>query len=268
MDAVKGGADVAYFMTENYFQERTEEDAGSTKYKFMFASYKWALARIPAVGEKEILDCACGRGYGSIYLAGFARKVTGVDISEEAIEHCKTNYKKENLVFLKMDASELSFPDAKFDAIISQDTLEHVRDDRKFLKEMARVLKPGGVFIVLTPNSPCHNEKPDNPYHFREYSRESLDKLLLEYFRDRKYYGKECGKDLQELEAALSAVRNSDRFGVRRIVPRVVRHFVGNLIALARGLKRIDRIGDEDVVFTEDPTKSVTLIAVCRKEPG
>lgn len=254
-------------MTEKVFMERTEEDEGNTKFHFMFSGYKWALSMISGPEEKVLLDCACGRGYGSHYLAGFAKKVTGVDVSAEAIDYCKRTYKRPNLDYFCADASRLPFPDEAFDAVISQDTIEHVRDDAAFLSELRRVLRPGGSAFIFTPHSAVHNEKPENPFHLREYSRGSLNELLKAYFTDVRYFGKRLSPQLAALEATLSKVRGRDQLNLRRFVPRRLRHFIGDIIARISGKKPISSITEDDVDFVEDPDESLTLIAVCRKAP-
>lgn len=252
-------------MTEETFLERTEEDLGSTNYRVMLSGYKWALSLLSPAAGKEVLDCACGRGYGAFYLAGFVGKVSGVDISAQTIEYCRKRYVRANLEFLTADAAILPFADSRFDAIISQDTMEHVRDEKGFLSEMRRVLKPGGTLFIFTPHSRKHNDKPQNIFHLREYSRESLGVLLAGYFADVRYYGKQLSGDLAALEATLSDVRAMDALGIRRVIPRPVRHFIGEVVAFLCGRKLISRITEEDVHFVENPAESLTLVAVCRK---
>lgn len=247
------------------FEERTPGLRTNTQYRVMLAGYAWALSMIPDASGKSLLDCACGAGYGADRLASGALKVTGVDISPEAVGACRADYKRENLVFECMDASKLAFPDSAFDGVVSQDTIEHVTDDRAFLAEMRRVLKPGGIFILFTPHSRVHNLKPENPYHLREYSTESLDKLLKAYFTDIRYYGRRLSAGLQALETELDAARKLDRLGLRRLLPVGFRHFIASLLARLKRLKRPADINESDAEFFEGVGDSPTIIAVSRK---
>jgi len=247
------------------YDERTPDSATNTQYKVMLSGYKWALSMLKEPEKLDILDCACGLGYGSGYMAARAGKVTGVDISEDAIRHCKSAYKSGNLSFEVMDAAELKFPDGRFDAVVSQDTIEHVPDDRKFLAEIARVLKKDGVFMVFTPHSPVHNEKPENIYHLREYGLGSLDGLLRAFFSKIEYYGRRPSPALKKLEAELASARSLDRFGIRSMLPVRIRHFAGSIIARLRGAKPLEEITEDDLEFFPGVGTSPTIIAVCKK---
>lgn len=246
--------------------ERTPALPTNTQYQVMLAGYAWALSQIPEVRSKTLLDCACGSGYGANRLAETALKVTGVDISPEAIARCRGAYKRKNISFELMDASALKFPDANFDGVVSQDTIEHVKDDRAFLAELKRVLKPGGVLVIFTPHSSFHNNKPENIYHLREYSQESFDRLLGEYFSDRRHYGRRLSSGLAALEKELGAVRGCDKFGLRRLLPVRLRHVVAGMLAKLKGLKSPAEITETDSEFFEGVGDSPTLIAVCKKE--
>ena len=247
------------------FDERTPGLPTNTQYKVMLAGYAWALTRIPGVAGKTLLDCACGTGYGANRLAEGALKVVGVDVSPEAVARCREVYKQENLSFECMDASALKFPDACFDGVVSQDTVEHVKDDCAFLSEMKRVLKPGGVLVIFTPHSRVHNEKPENSFHLREYSPATFDRLLKGCFSDIKYYGRRLSPRLAALEKRLDSVRRADPFGLRRLLPVRLRHLAAGLLARARGLRGPAEITEADAEFFEGLGDSPTIIAVCRK---
>lgn len=248
------------------YDERTPDCETNTHFKVMLSGYKWALSMIPGAAEKKILDCACGRGYGSFHLAGGALKVDGVDISAEAIAYCRGRYKRENLEFEVMDAAALRFADRSFDAVISQDTIEHVPDDAKFLSEISRVLKDDGVFVVFTPHSPVHDIKPGNVYHLREYSPASFLELAGRYFAKVEFYGRRLSPALQGLEGSLDGLRSADPLGLRRIVPVRARHFLASLIARFKGLKTLEEVSLDDIEYCEGIGDSPTIIAVCRKK--
>jgi ubiquinone/menaquinone biosynthesis C-methylase UbiE len=250
----------------NDYDERTPDLETNTQYKVMLAGYKWALSMIPAAAGKSILDCACGRGYGSALLATGAAKVTGVDISAGDVDYCRGKYKNENLDFQAMDACSLAFPDGSFDAVVSQDTVEHVKDDGKFMAEMRRVLKEDGLLIVFTPHSLEHNPKPANKYHLREYSKESFGKLTGKYFPKVEFYGRRLSPALAKLEGGLDGLRRVDPLGLRRLIPVRLRHRVGSLLARLRGLKTLEEVSADDLEFFSGVGDSPTIIAVCRKK--
>lgn len=78
------------------------------------------------------------------------------------------------------DMTKSGLPSESFDLAISVEVLEHVQDDEKFVSEVCRVLKPGGRFIMTTPNGDFVENK--NPDHKRHYKRQQLNGLLEKYF--------------------------------------------------------------------------------------
>ncbi|MBS1825277.1 MAG: methyltransferase domain-containing protein [Acidobacteria bacterium] len=148
-----------------------------------FARYAFAarLAR-----GKRVLDIACGTGYGSCELAAVARSVTGVDVSEDAVEYARTHYAAANLQFQAAPAEELPFPDQSFDLIVAFEVIEHLHDARVLLAQARRLMAAHGQFIVSTPNRLYYQEtrkqSGPNPFHTHEFEYEEFRAALSEYF--------------------------------------------------------------------------------------
>ncbi len=139
------------------------------------------------VAGKEVLDIASGEGYGSFFLSQSAQRVVGVDISPEAVLHATTHYLSAKVEFLVGSVAAIPVPgEGVFDVIVSFETIEHVGADDQlaFLKEVKRLLKPGGVFIVSTPNKYLYSDAPNykNEYHVREFYVEEFKAFLGNYF--------------------------------------------------------------------------------------
>jgi ubiquinone/menaquinone biosynthesis C-methylase UbiE len=133
---------------------------------------RYAFAARLARG-KRVLDIGCGTGYGSAALAEFAARVTGVDISTEAVGCARATFSRENLEFLAAPAQSLPFSDGSFDLIVAFEVIEHLDDWQSLLDEARRLLSHSGQFVVSTPNKLYYAESRSlhgpNPYHAHEF---------------------------------------------------------------------------------------------------
>jgi len=94
-----------------------------------------------------VLDCGAGRGRTPYSLGNKVDKIVGLDLIEEVLEN---PFLDETYV---CDAINTPFDNNVFDAIFSLTVLEHIENPKAFLQEMFRILKPGGGFYFITPNS-------------------------------------------------------------------------------------------------------------------
>ena len=123
-----------------------------------------------------ILEVGCHTGYFCRrYLIGRARKVRGVDIDPAAIEHAKAADGDE--YYTCCNSNALPFADDEFDKVLCADTLEHVDDEEGTIREIARVLKPGGLLVITTPHRFLDFLDPAYPEH-RHYSRRQLATVM------------------------------------------------------------------------------------------
>jgi SAM-dependent methyltransferase len=137
-----------------------------------YARYAWAATLV----RGDVLDVACGTGYGARLLERCAR-VSGVDRDEEAIELARSRAAGR---FIVAEMPPIPFGDNAFDFVVCFETVEHIADDQRFVREIARVLRPGGQLLVSTPNKDVSSPDgaPINPWHVREYTLGSLTELL------------------------------------------------------------------------------------------
>ena len=97
--------------------------------------------------DKKVLDIGCGGGDTTYELCKRGADVIGCDIADARKPENKSKFP-----FNIIEKDKLSFTDNSFDIITNFDVLEHVENDLNFINEMYRVLKPGGVAYVFTPN--------------------------------------------------------------------------------------------------------------------
>jgi ubiquinone/menaquinone biosynthesis C-methylase UbiE len=125
--------------------------------------------------QHSILDAGCGTGSTIQFLNDYG--VTyGVDVSSVATAFCR----KRGLKNIKTgDVSKLPYDDNFFDIVSCMDVLEHIEDENKAVKELYRVLKPGGELILTVPGLPFIFSEHDKAQgHFRRYSRNDVRELL------------------------------------------------------------------------------------------
>lgn len=166
------------------------------------------------VKGKIVIDAACGEGYGSSILSDTAKKVIGIDISDETIKHANTVYSKENLSFLTASIENLPVEDHSIDLIVSFETIEHVDEtlQNAFLSEVKRVLKHEGILIISTPNKHIYSDLRNyqNPFHIKEFYKNEFNEFLGRYFKEVEIFH-------QKNEVASVITRFSDEEDIRQL---------------------------------------------------
>lgn len=114
--------------------------------------YAQLYHRVAAPGDlagKNVLEVGAGRGGGAAYVARCLApaQITAVDISAQAVAFCAQRHTEPNLRFLVGDAESLPFADNSFDAVLNVESSHCYASMPKFLSEVARVLRPGGIFL-------------------------------------------------------------------------------------------------------------------------
>lgn len=141
--------------------------------------------------DKNVLDIACGDGFGTYLLSKKAKSVVGTDIDSNTVNLAKAKYgsNNKNLSYAASDAVKfLSENKDKFDVIVSFETIEHLSEYKKFCELAYKALKKEGLFIVSTPNkelSVFFAGETFNPYHIHEFYPEELNQMLEKIFRSK-----------------------------------------------------------------------------------
>ena len=146
--------------------------------------HRYALA-MEFASQGDILDVACGEGYGSAFLAKVARSVIGVDCDAPTVAHAAAKYRAKNLRFAEGRAEKLPLHTHSVDLVVSFETLEHLEDHDAMMKEIKRVLRPGGQLLISTPDCKPYRKTSGqlNPFHLHELDRPGFTRLLEKYFK-------------------------------------------------------------------------------------
>jgi O-antigen biosynthesis protein len=147
------------------------------------ARYWWAAQWVPG---KRVLDAGCGTGYGTAMLAdGRPDSLVGVDISDDAVADAREKL-GEDVEFVRADVHDLPFDTASFDVVACFEVIEHLDRQPDAIAELKRLLRPGGVLLISSPNRDVYT--PGNPHHVREYRPEELRSELEARFENVKLY--------------------------------------------------------------------------------
>jgi len=159
---------------------------------------RYEFARNRFQSDWTCLDAACGSGYGTSFLAEKVRQAEGVDVDPHAIAFATKTYSKQNVAYRCADLQfKLPFEDHTFNAIASFETFEHVADQRTMLSEFHRVLKPGGIIVISTPDrNVSQSIGLDNRFHVAERSKREFVNLLTDVFVLEELFGHGRGEPI------------------------------------------------------------------------
>jgi len=231
--------------------------------------------------KSSILEVGSGSGYGASMLSKNVIDITGLDVDGDAIEYSTEKYNSENCIFKKYDGVKIPYKNNTFDAVISFQVIEHIKNDKNYVSEIRRVLKDNGIFLLTTPNKLLRikpDQKPFNRFHIREYFPFELENVLKTKFSDVKVFGI-CGNaEIQQIEILrikkILTIISFDFLNLRKIILESIR------LSIIRIIKRITcknsankdkesflnkyNLGDF-YITKRDIKNSIDLIGICRK---
>ena len=166
-------------MTKIFTTEITSESIPSDNPIHQRLLKAYVLAQNHVYGD--VLEVGCGEGRGIDLILSKAKSYTALDKIEPVIESLKKKYPQGK--FISGNIPPFSgLQENSFDRVFSFQVIEHIENDRLFLKEIHRVLKPGGEAFLTTPNRPMSLSR--NPWHIREYDSAELTSLAKEFFHE------------------------------------------------------------------------------------
>ena len=217
----------------------------------------------------DLLEIGCGEGRGVHLLHEKVDSFTGIDKIQEVVDNLSANYPQAN--FMQASIPPLDFADAQFDTVISFQVIEHIKDDKQYLKEIARVLKSGGIALITTPN--IRKSLSRNPWHIREYTAQQLTELCRPYFTDVEMMGVTGNEKVMEYyQQNKQSVNRLMRFDVLNLQYRLPAFMLKIPYEFMNRLNRnklqaaddslVASIRHEDYLLSEDANESLDLFAI------
>jgi 2-polyprenyl-3-methyl-5-hydroxy-6-metoxy-1,4-benzoquinol methylase len=221
----------------------------------------------------DVLEVGCGEGRGVSLLMQHAKTFTAVDKLEEVIESLRSKYPSGK--FLSMNIPPLGhLQDNAYDSIVSFQVIEHIQDDALFLKEIHRVLKPGGIALLTTPNRKMSLTR--NPWHIREYLPDELKNLASKFFTNVEMKGiTGNSKVMDYYEQNKKSVKRITRFDIfnlqynlpasmLRVPYEMLNRWNRNKLQSSDS-NLVTNIHHEDYIVVDDATNALDLLLIVRK---
>jgi SAM-dependent methyltransferase len=141
--------------------------------------------------DKDVLDIACGEGYGTAALALVARSALGVDVDPATVRHAGARYTAMNVDFRAGECTQIPAADDSFDLVVSFETIEHLTQQERMLAEIRRVLRPAGKLVISSPNKLVYSDRRavQNPFHERELYFDEFRDMLRAVFPAVRVFG-------------------------------------------------------------------------------
>ena len=168
----------------------------------------------------DVLELGCGEGRGIDIILKRSKSFTAIDKISEVTERLSRKYPNEKFI-------SSSFPPLKnienesFDTLISFQVIEHIKNDKLFIKEIHRILKPGGKALISTPNISMTLTR--NPWHVREYTSQQLFDLASSNFKKiimKGIYGNDkIKKYYDDNKKSVMKFKRLDIFNLEKYLP-------------------------------------------------
>lgn len=233
----------------------------------------YVIAQPYLTGKEDVLEAGCGEGRGIDLLMPLAGRFTAVDKLKTAVERLSKKYPQAQFITMNFPPFA-NIPDEAYDVVVSFQVIEHIPDDRFFLQEIHRVLKPGGVALLSTPNRARTLSR--NPWHVREYLAHELKQLAAQVFTKVEVKGITGNEKVMEYyrqnKAAVEKITRWDIFNLQHRLPAFMLRLPYEVLnRLNRNNLRkqsnqlVEGITHEDYMLTGDAADALDLFMIARK---
>lgn len=221
----------------------------------------------------DVLEIGCGEGRGVNLLIDQSDSFTAVDKIGEVIDRLSESYPKGR--FIQMNLPPLmGLEDNSYDIIISFQVIEHIKNDKLYLEEIKRLLKPGGRAFITTPN--VKKTLTRNPWHIREYTAKELNSLASSIFENVKLEGiggnEKVWQYYEENRESVKKITRWDILNLQYHLPSWILRIPYELLNRANRNKLEKQSGGlaseitfSDYIHVEDPEKGLDHFLVLTK---
>lgn len=258
-------------MAKIYTTEITSEDIPSDNpiHQRLFKAYVAAESYVFG----DVLEVGCGEGRGVAVLKPRATSFTAVDKIDEALNTLRVKFP--DAKFIAMNLPPLhGLQDNTYDCVITFQVIEHIQNDRFFLQEIHRVLKPGGLALITTPNRKLSLSR--NPWHIREYLADELKQLAATIFPSVEMKGITGNEKVmayyEENKKSVNRLMRWDIFDLQHKLPAWLLRFPYELLNRVNRNKLqsadhelVQRISHEDYLVTDRADEALDLFLIARK---
>ncbi|WP_194774309.1 class I SAM-dependent methyltransferase [Pararhodonellum marinum] len=222
----------------------------------------------------DLLEIGCGEGRGVEVLLPLVQSFYGLDKIDAILHKLRAKYPLAQ--FKQAHIPPLSeIKDETFDSVVSFQVIEHIQEDKFFLEEIYRVMKPGGLAIISTPN--IRHTLTRNPWHIREYTAKELIKLCEGIFDQVEAKGIGGNDKVWAYhEANRNSVRKFTRFDLFDLqhrlpaswlrLPYEVLNRINRNLLHKKGGSAVTDISHEDYVLVDHPDKGLDHFFVLHKK--
>jgi ubiquinone/menaquinone biosynthesis C-methylase UbiE len=232
-----------------------------------------AYVAVESYIKGNVLEVGCGEGRGVAMLTEHAEQFTAIDKIEAALQALRERFPKAS--FIRMNIPPFSgLPDAAFDVVVSFQVIEHIKNDTLYLKEIHRVLKPGGVAFITTPNRKLSLAR--NPWHIREYLAHELTSLASTVFSSVDMKGITGNKKVmtyyEQNKKSVQRITRWDIFNLQYILPAWLLRMPYELLNRMNRNKLqtsdealVSSIHHSDYLVTDNADEALDLFMIARK---
>ena len=223
--------------------------------------------------DGDLLEVGCGTGRGIALLQPRCQRYVAIDKIGKVLEQLEVAHPQ--VEFMQMNIPPMTkLPNNSFDRVVSFQVIEHIKDDLTFLRELKRVLKPGGFALITTPNIKFTLTR--NPWHQREYQSHELQKLAEDVFNKVQIMGIAGNEKVMDYyyqnKQSVEKITRFDVFDFQHRMPASLLRIPYDILNRVnrRRLQKQDKqlvtdITHEDYILVEEGAKGLDLFCILTK---